>query len=85
MNIQPLNRRVLISPLKEEVSKAGVILPESAQEEPQRGTVIATSTAKTSKVKVGDKVLFTKYGDKVKIDGEELFLIEEKELLALLK
>ena len=83
--IQPLNKRVLVRPLKDGTSKGGIVLPDTAQEAPQQGTVMAVYQSKTAKVKIGDTVLFNKYGpDKLKFEGEELYIIREEELLAIL-
>jgi chaperonin GroES len=93
VNIRPLGDRVVIRPsAKEEVSAMGVILPDTAKEKPQKGTIIAVGTGRVldngqrqeMEVKEGDTVLFAKYaGTEVKIDGEELLILSEKDILAI--
>ncbi len=92
--LKPLGDRVLIEPLAaEEVTKSGIVLPDSAKEKPAEGKVIALGTGKTGKdgqkiafeVKVGDKVLYGKYaGDEIKIDGAEYKILKEDEILGIL-
>jgi chaperonin GroES len=92
-NIQPLFDFVLIRPVKQaEVTASGIILPESVKEEPQVGEVMAigpgglTPEGKTTPmvVKKGQKVLFKKWGkNEIKVEGEEWFLIEQKEIMAV--
>ena len=93
MNVQPLGDRVLIKPLKEdEVTKSGIVLPDTAEKEkPEKGEVIAVGPGKTLDngqrmavdVKVGDKVIFTKYGpDEIKVDEEEFLIIKQEDILA---
>jgi chaperonin GroES len=93
VNIRPLGDRVVIRPsAKEEVSALGVILPDTAKEKPQKGTIIAVGTGRvldngqkqSMEVKEGDSVLFAKYaGTEIKIDGEELLILSEKDILAI--
>jgi len=93
VNIRPLGDRVVIRPsAREEVSALGVILPDTAKEKPQKGTIIAVGTGRVLdngqkqaiEVKEGDSVLFAKYaGTEVKIDGEELLILSEKDILAI--
>jgi chaperonin GroES len=93
VNIRPLGDRVVIRPsAKEEVSAMGVILPDTAKEKPQKGTIIAVGTGRvldngqkqSMEVKEGDTVLFAKYaGTEIKIDGEELLILSEKDILAI--
>ena len=94
MTIQPLSDRVLVKALPaEEISKGGIILPESAKEKPQEAEVVAVGPGKIidgkkteMTVKVGDTVIYSKYsGDEIKINGEEFTIIEEEKILAILK
>ncbi len=94
MNIKPLGERVLVEPLKEgEVLKGGIIIPDSAKEKPQEGTVIALGTGKLDddgkvipfNVKEGDLVLMPKYGGtEVKLDGKEYQIMREEDILAII-
>ena len=94
MNVKPLADRVIIRPTAaEEVTVAGIIIPDSAKEKPMQGTVIAAGkkTDKDGKeikfdVKAGDTVLLPKYGGtEVKIDGKKLQLVREEDLLGVLE
>ncbi|MDP4007221.1 MAG: co-chaperone GroES [bacterium] len=96
MTIKPLSDHVLIEPLKEEQkTKTGILLPETAeQEKSEQGTVVAVGPGKKGKdgkiipleVKVGDLVLFTKYGpSEVKIDGKEYLIAKAEDILAILE
>ena len=92
--IKPLADRVVIEALaKDEVTKSGIVLPDTAKEKPQEGKVIAVGGGKLSdngtrlalEVKVGDKVLFSKYaGTEVKVDGKEYLILGERDILAIL-
>jgi chaperonin GroES len=89
---QPLGDRVVIKPLpKEEVTKGGIVLPDTVKEKPQEGEVIAVGPGKLTddgnriamEVKKGDIVLYAKYaGTEVKEDGEELIILRESDILA---
>lgn len=96
MNIKPLSDHLLIEPLpSEEKTKSGLYLPESAKEErPEQGKIVAAGPGKklTSgkivplNVKVGDRVLFTKYGpNEIKIDGKEYLIAREEDILAIIE
>ena len=94
MNIRPLHDRLVVRRLEEESKTAGgIILPGSAKEKPQQGEVIAVgkgqitdSGVRALDVKVGDKVLFGQYGfQEVKIDGEELLILKESDVFAVLE
>ena len=95
MALRPLHDRVIIKRLEDEkMSAGGIVIPDSAAEKPIRGEVIAAGTGKILEdgkvrpiaVKAGDKVLFGKYsGTEVKIDGEELLVIREEDLLAVIE
>lgn len=92
--LKPLGDRVLIEPMSvEEVTKSGIVLPDSAKEKPAEGKVVALGSGKTDKdgkkrpfeVKVGDKVLYGKYaGDEIKIDSKEYKILKEEEILGIL-
>ncbi len=94
LNIRPLGERVIVRALpQEEKTKSGIYLPDTAKEKPQQGEVMAVGNGKVTddgktipmNVKAGDKVLYGKYsGTEVKIDGEELLIIKESEILAIL-
>jgi len=94
VKIQPLADRVVLKPLaKEEVSKGGIILPDTAKEKPQEGEVIAVGPGRRGEdgklipmdVQTGDKVLFAKYaGTEVKMDDEEYLVLRESDILAKL-
>ncbi len=95
MALRPLHDRVIIKRLEEEkMSAGGIVIPDSAAEKPIRGEVIAAGTGKILEdgkvrpiaVKAGDKVLFGKYsGTEVKIDGEDLLVMREEDLLAVIE
>ncbi|MBM4463192.1 MAG: co-chaperone GroES [Chloroflexi bacterium] len=90
--LQPLGDRVVIRPTKkEEVSKGGIVLPDTAKEKPQEGEIVAVGPGKLSEegnriameVKVGDKVIYAKYaGTEIKVDDEELIIARESDILA---
>ena len=94
LSITPLADRVVIQPLvKEEVSSSGIIIPDTAkQDKPERGTVVAVGAGRYDdgdllpmSVKVGDTVLFSKYGyDEVKVDGTEYLILAESAILAII-
>jgi chaperonin GroES len=93
MKIRPLHDRVLVRRQDEETKTAGgIVLPGSAQEKPMQGTVIATGngkilsdgTVRSLDVKVNDMVLFGKYsGTEIKVNGEELLMMREEDILAV--
>jgi chaperonin GroES len=90
--IQPLGDRVVIRPTpKEEVSKGGIVLPDTAKEKPQEGKVIAVGPGRLTEegkriamdVKKGEKVIYSKYaGTEFKLDTEELIIMREGDILA---
>ena len=94
MNIQPLHDRVVIKRMEEEkLSAGGIVIPDSATEKPVKGEVIAVGAGKlldngsvrAPSVKVGDKVLFGKYaGTEIKIDGNDILVVKEDDILAIL-
>ena len=95
MNIRPVHDRVLVKRVEEETKSAGgIVLPGSAAEKPSRGTVMAIGRGKLLEngdvrpldVKVGDHVLFGKYsGSEVKVDGEDLIVMREDEIMAVIE
>ncbi|MDP3997711.1 MAG: co-chaperone GroES [bacterium] len=96
MKIEPLYDKVVIKPLsEEEVTKSGIVLPDTVdKEKPMQGEVIAVGPGKRldngqtapMSVKVGDKVLFTKYApDEVEIDEEEYLVIDEEKILGIVR
>ncbi len=96
MKIQPLGDRVVIRPLEaESKTKGGIVLPDTAKEKPQQGEVIAVGKGKVLdngtmqpvEVKVGDKVLYGKYsGNEITTkEGEELLIVREEDILAIIK
>ncbi|HJX84804.1 MAG TPA: co-chaperone GroES [Candidatus Angelobacter sp.] len=91
--LTPLHDRVVIRRVEEaETVRGGIIIPDTAKEKPMEGIVIAAGTGKFEKgqtiplaVKEGDRVLFGKYaGTEIKIDGEELLIVREEEILGIL-
>ena len=92
--IRPLGEKVLIKRLEAEaMTRGGIVLPDSAKEKPRRGTILALGDGKVLddgtraefQVKIGDVVLFSSYGGtEIKVDGEELMLMEESDILAIL-
>ena len=92
--IKPLGEKVLIRRLEaEETTRGGIVLPDSAKEKPQKGKILSVGDGKLLddgsrakfQVKVGDTVLFSSYGGtEIKVDGEELMLMDESEILAIL-
>ena len=94
MDFKPLFDRVVIDPkLEENVSKAGIVLPQTSQERPQTGVVVAVGDGENfdcgkteMRVQVGDKVLFAKYsGSEFKVDGEEFIIIRQGDILAIVE
>lgn len=89
LNIKPLADRVLIEPAVAETTTAsGIIIPDTAKEKPQKGTVVAVGDGKKDEpltVKVGDKVLYGKYaGTELKLEGKEYLILRESDLLGIL-
>ncbi len=95
MKIRPLQDRIIVKRMEsEEMTKGGIIIPDSAKEKPMEGEVIAVGNGKildngqksTPDVKAGDKVLFSKYaGTEVKIDGEEHLIMREDDILGIIE
>jgi chaperonin GroES len=94
MNLKPLSDRVIVRPLEaEQKSAGGIIIPDNAKEKPQKGEVIAVGEGKIAdsgkkidlSLKKGDKVLYGKYsGTEVTVDGEELIIMRESDVLAVI-
>jgi len=95
MNLRPLEDRVIVKPAKaEEVTKSGIVLPDTAQEKPQRGSVVAAGPGKMKDdgsraaidVKVGDTVIYSKYGGTdVKLEGEEYKILRADDIYAVVE
>ena len=93
LNLRPLADRVVIEPSEgEEVTTGGILLPETAKEKPQQGTIVAAGPGRRDDdgklikmdVKVDDKVLYAKYaGTEIKIDGKKLLILKESDILAV--
>ena len=94
MKIRPLHDRILVKRIDEETkTKGGIIIPDTAKEKPQEGKVLAVGAGKVNEdgttrpmdVKAGDRILFSKYaGTDVKLDGEEVIIIREDDVLGIL-
>ena len=94
MKLRPLHDRLVVRRIEEkETAPGGIIIPDTAKEKPQRGEVLAVGNGRilddgkriALDVKVGDKILFGKYsGNDIKIDGEEILIIREDDVLAVL-
>ncbi|MBU7008638.1 co-chaperone GroES [Phosphitispora fastidiosa] len=95
MNVKPLGDRILVKPLAaEEKTASGIVLPDTAKEKPQQGEVLAVGSGRLLEngqkvdleVKVGDKVIYSKYaGNEIKIDGEECMIMNERDILAIVE
>ena len=94
-NIRPLEDRILVRPEEgEETTVSGIVIPDTAKEKPQEGTVLAVGPGKRSDnsgeiipvdVKEGDRVMYSKYGGtEIKVDGEELLILSARDVLAVL-
>lgn len=94
ISMKPLGSRVVIEPIEQEETTAyGIVLPETAKEKPQKGTILAVGPGDRDEdgkrialdVKVGDVVLFAKYsGTEIKYDGKKLLIMRESDILAIL-
>jgi chaperonin GroES len=90
--LQPLADRLVVRPIeREEVTKGGIVLPDTAKEKPQEGEVLAIGPGRLSEdgtriamdVKVGDRVIYAKYGGtEIRVDNEELIILRESDILA---
>ena len=95
MKLKPLfNNLIIKAAKKEEVTKSGIVLPDSGQEKPEQGEVVAVGSGKVLEngqvmpmaVKVGDKVMFKKYSpDEIKVDGEEFLVLSESDIVAIIE
>ena len=95
MNVRPLHDRIIVHRLEEGEQQIGrIIIPDTAKEKPQQGTVIAAGNGKVKDdgtripldVKAGDRILFGKYaGQEIKLDGEEYLIVKEDEVLAVIE
>ncbi len=94
MKLKPLDDRVVVKPVEaEEVTKSGIVLPDTAKEKPQEGEVVAVGPGKYENgkrvpmdVKVGDRVIYSKYGGtEVKIEGEEHLILSQRDILAIVE
>ena len=94
LNVKPLGDRVLVEPVEEkEVKKGGIIIPDSAKEKPTEGVIRALGTGKKDddgkvqpfEVKIGDRVLISKYGGtEIKVDGETYLIMREDDILGII-
>ena len=94
MKVKPLNDRVLVKRIEElQVTKGGIVIPDTAKEKPIEGKIIAVGPGKMSdagnrmalQVKEGDRVLFGKYaGTEIKMEGEEYLMMREEDILAII-
>ena len=95
MNLRPLHDRVIVKRMEEErMSAGGIVIPDSATEKPVRGEVLAVGNGKILEngdkraldISVGDAILFGKYsGTEVKVDGEELLVMREEDIMAVIE
>lgn len=89
MTIKPMDDRVLVEPLEEETkTSSGIIIPDTAKEKPTMGKVIAVGTDEDlqEKVKVGDKVLYAKYGgEEISVEGKDYKIIQRADILAVIE
>jgi len=93
--LRPLGDRVVIQPTpREEMTKSGIVLPDTAKEKPMEGTIIAAGPGRINDdgqrepmdVKTGDKVLYAKYaGTEFKVEGEDLLIVSQKDILAIVE
>ena len=92
--IRPVGDRVVVKPAaKEEITKSGIVIPDTAKEKPQEGTVVAVGSGRLLDsgdrapidVREGDRILFAKYGGtEFKLDGEEYLVLKENDILAII-
>ena len=95
LNLKPLGDRLVVKPAtREETTASGIVLPDTAKEKPQRGTIVAAGEGRRDDdgdrvpmdVKVGDQVLFAKYaGTEFKLDDQDLLILSEKDILAVIE
>jgi chaperonin GroES len=92
VKLEPMSDRLVVKPIEqEEVTKSGLVLPDTAKEKPQEGKVLAVGPGRMSEdgkripmdVKVGDTVIYAKYGGtEIKVEGEEMMILREGDILA---
>ncbi|MCL6449776.1 MAG: co-chaperone GroES [Acetobacteraceae bacterium] len=95
MKLRPLGDRVVVQVIEqEERTKGGIVLPDTAKEKPQQGKVLAVGSGRVLdngekvplEVKVGDRIIFSKYsGSEVKLEGEEILILSERDVLAVVE
>ncbi|MFY9257314.1 MAG: co-chaperone GroES [Dethiobacteria bacterium] len=95
MNLKPLSDRIVVKPLEaEEKTASGIVLPDTAKEKPQEGEVMAVGPGKVlengtrqeMELKVGDKIIYSRYaGTEIKIKGEEYLILRQDDVLALVQ
>ena len=95
MNLKPLADRLVVEPTEqEEMTAGGIILPETAKEKPQQGTVLAAGPGRMDEdgdriamdVKVGDRVLYARYsGTEIKLEGKKVLILKESDILAIVE
>ena len=95
LNVKPIGDRILVEPAEEkETKKGGIIIPDTAKEKPAEGKVVAVGSGRVLEdgkirpldLKAGDRVLFGKYsGTEVKVDGEELIIMREEDILGVIE
>ena len=93
MSLKPLGNRVVIEPIEQEdITSGGIVLPETAKEKPQKGTILSVGPGERDEdgkyipmdVKESDTVLFAKYaGTEIKVDGDKLLILKESDILAI--
>ena len=93
MNLKPLDDRIVVKPNEaEERTASGLVIPDTAKEKPQEGTVLAIGPGKRGEtgeiipmdIKVGDRVMYSKYGGtEIKVDGDELLILSSRDVLAI--
>ncbi len=94
INLKPLGGRIVVEPIEvEDVTAGGILLPETAKEKPQKGTILSVGPGERDDkgkyipmdVKVGDVVLYNKYaGTEIKVDGKKIIILRENEVLAII-
>ena len=95
INLKPLGSRVVVEPVEqEEITAGGIVLPETAKEKPQKGTILATGPGDRDDdgkrikmdVAVGDTALYAKYaGTEIKVEGKKLLILKESDILAIVE
>jgi chaperonin GroES len=95
INLKPLGSRVVVEPVEqEEITAGGIVLPETAKEKPQKGTILATGPGDRDDdgkripmdIAVGDMVLYAKYaGTEIKVEGKKLLILKESDILAIVE